>query len=200
MNSLEQSMDSFPGRAGRCRSPGIGRSSAGIWITHRKRSSFWAAELARRFAGRPIAVALEQSRGSLVFMLTKYAHLVLFPVHPTTLSDYRKGFRPSGAKSDRPTGAPSGKIAPPQSGYGADAQSAVLGGSTPYHQPGRTLIELEGPHCAADPVCQLFVAGGLSVGVGTGSQHCDEQMRLLHGTTARVVDRDGGSRPSEGRF
>jgi len=62
--------------------------------------AFWATELARRFAGRLIAVALEQSRGSLVFMLTKYAHLVLFPVHPTTLSDYRKGFRPSGAKSD----------------------------------------------------------------------------------------------------
>jgi Transposase len=36
----------------------------------------------------------------LLFMLTKYAHLVLFPVHPTTLYDYRKGFRPSGAKSD----------------------------------------------------------------------------------------------------
>ena len=60
----------------------------------------WVAELGRRFGGRPIAVALEQSRGSLLFMLTKYAHLVLFPVHPTTLYDYRKGFRPSGAKSD----------------------------------------------------------------------------------------------------
>lgn len=60
----------------------------------------WAAELARRFGGRPIAVALEQSRGSLLFMLTKYAQLVLFPVHPNTLVNYRKGFRPSGAKSD----------------------------------------------------------------------------------------------------
>ena len=56
----------------------------------------WAA----RFGGRPIAVALEQSRGSLLFMLSKYAHLVLFPLHPTTLVNYRKGFRPSGAKSD----------------------------------------------------------------------------------------------------
>ena len=37
----------------------------------------WAAELARRFGGRRVAVALEQSRGSLVFMLSKYAHLVL---------------------------------------------------------------------------------------------------------------------------
>ena len=60
----------------------------------------WAAELARRFGGGPIAVALEQSRGALLFMLTKYAHLVLFPVHPATLYEYRKGFRPSGAKSD----------------------------------------------------------------------------------------------------
>lgn len=60
----------------------------------------WAGELARRFGGGPIAVALEQSRGALLFMLTKYAHLVLFPVHPATLYEYRKSFRPSGAKSD----------------------------------------------------------------------------------------------------
>jgi len=60
----------------------------------------WAAELRMRFAGQSIAVALEQSRGSLVFMLTKYDHLVIFPVHPTILVNYRKSFRPSGAKDD----------------------------------------------------------------------------------------------------
>jgi transposase len=60
----------------------------------------WATELGRRFGGRPIAIALEQSRGSLLFMLTKYAHFVLYPIHPATLANYRKGFRPSGAKSD----------------------------------------------------------------------------------------------------
>jgi transposase len=60
----------------------------------------WACELARRFAGRPIAVALEQARGALIGMLSKYAHIVLFPVHPTTLAHYRKSFYPSGAKSD----------------------------------------------------------------------------------------------------
>ena len=60
----------------------------------------WAAEVAHRFGGQPIAVAVEQSRGALLFMLTKYAHFVLFPVHPATLASYRKGFRPSGAKSD----------------------------------------------------------------------------------------------------
>jgi hypothetical protein len=41
----------------------------------------WAAELRRRFGGQFVAVALEQSRGSLVFMLTKCDHLVIFPVH-----------------------------------------------------------------------------------------------------------------------
>jgi transposase len=60
----------------------------------------WAAELRMRFGGQLVAVALEQSRGSLVFMLTKYEHLVIFPVHPTVLVNYRKSFRPSGAKDD----------------------------------------------------------------------------------------------------
>src|SRR5712691_9689976 len=60
----------------------------------------WATELGHRFGGRPIAIALEQSRGALLFMLTKYAHFVLYPVHPNTLVSYRQGFRPSGAKSD----------------------------------------------------------------------------------------------------
>jgi len=60
----------------------------------------WASELRLRFGGQPVAVALEQSRGPLVFTLTKYDHLVIFPVHPTTLANYRKSVRPSGAKDD----------------------------------------------------------------------------------------------------
>src|ERR1017187_9208380 len=60
----------------------------------------WAAELAHRFDGRPVALALEQSRGAVIAVLSKYAHLVLFPVHSTSLANYRKSFSPSGAKSD----------------------------------------------------------------------------------------------------
>lgn len=60
----------------------------------------WAANLQQRFAGKPIAVILEQSRGALVYMLAKYPHLVLFPVHPTTAARYRETFSPAGAKSD----------------------------------------------------------------------------------------------------
>jgi transposase len=60
----------------------------------------WAVALQERFGGRPIALCLEQSRGALVYMLTKYAHLVLFPVHSTTAARYRETFCPSGAKDD----------------------------------------------------------------------------------------------------
>lgn len=62
--------------------------------------AIWATERRLRFNGQPIAVAVEQSLGPLVFMLTKYEHLIIFPVHPTTLANYRKSFRPSGAKDD----------------------------------------------------------------------------------------------------
>jgi transposase len=60
----------------------------------------WAAGLQQRFGGRPVAVCLEQSRGALVYMLAKYSHLVLFPIHPTTAARYRETFTVSGAKSD----------------------------------------------------------------------------------------------------
>lgn len=60
----------------------------------------WAGELRERYGGRPVAVCLEQKRGALVYMLSKYAHLVLFPVHPKTAAQYRETFTPSGAKDD----------------------------------------------------------------------------------------------------
>jgi transposase len=60
----------------------------------------WASGLAARFGGRPIAVGLEQSRGALLYALTKYQHLVIYPVHPTMLSKFREAMCPSGAKDD----------------------------------------------------------------------------------------------------
>jgi hypothetical protein len=60
----------------------------------------WAVALHQRFGGRPIAVCLEQARGALDYMLSKYAHLVLFPVHPTVAARYRETFCTSGAKDD----------------------------------------------------------------------------------------------------
>jgi len=60
----------------------------------------WAANLNRRFDGRPVAVALEQKRGSVVNLLLAYRHLVLFPVPSAMSASYRKTFVPSGAKND----------------------------------------------------------------------------------------------------
>lgn len=60
----------------------------------------WAAALAARFGGGPIAVALEQARGALVYALSKYAHLVLFPIHPSTSCQFRQALVPSQAKDD----------------------------------------------------------------------------------------------------
>jgi transposase len=61
-------------------------------------------DLRRRFAGQPIAVAVEQARGPLLFALLKYEFLTLYPIHPTTLARYREAFSPSRAKDD-PTDA-----------------------------------------------------------------------------------------------
>src|SRR5262249_15689537 len=61
----------------------------------------WMAKLDQQMAGKPIAVALEQKRGSLVVMLSKYKSLHLYPVHPGTLSHYRNMWSPSGSKNDR---------------------------------------------------------------------------------------------------
>jgi transposase len=60
----------------------------------------WMNYLTARFADRPIAVCLEQSRGALLFTLSKYDHLVLYPIHPATASDFRKAVYPSGSKDD----------------------------------------------------------------------------------------------------
>jgi hypothetical protein len=53
----------------------------------------WALQLATRFDGRPVAVALEQARGALLYALSKYQHLVLYPIHPSTSHDYRKAMQ-----------------------------------------------------------------------------------------------------------
>jgi len=60
----------------------------------------WVSELTQRFGSQRIAIALEQSRGSVVAQLSKYSNLVLYPINPKSAADYRSSFRLSGAKSD----------------------------------------------------------------------------------------------------
>ena len=63
----------------------------------------WAQALYRRFGG-PIAIAVELSKGPIVYALQKYDFFVIYPVNPSTLAKYREAFSPSRAKDD-PTDA-----------------------------------------------------------------------------------------------
>jgi transposase len=60
----------------------------------------WAKALADRFLGSKIAICLEQSKGSLIYALLKYDHLVLYPINPRMLAKFRDAFAPSGKKDD----------------------------------------------------------------------------------------------------
>jgi transposase len=60
----------------------------------------WVADLRQRFGGRPVAICLETPRGGLVYALMQYDFLILFPLNPKQLSDYRAALYPSGAKND----------------------------------------------------------------------------------------------------
>ncbi len=60
----------------------------------------WVAKLRTRFPEGQIAVALETSRGAIVYALMVYDFLVLYPINPKGLSSYREAFKVSGAKDD----------------------------------------------------------------------------------------------------
>jgi len=62
----------------------------------------WIADLRQRFGGRPVAIALETSRGPLVHALLEHEFVVLFPVNPRSLARFREALSPSGAKDDGP--------------------------------------------------------------------------------------------------
>lgn len=62
----------------------------------------WLQSLEKRFGSRPIAIALETSKGPLVHMFLGVPWLTVFPVHPATSTRIRKAFAPSGAKDDIP--------------------------------------------------------------------------------------------------
>ena len=81
---------------------GAGREFA--VIPHQvERIDEWVQALRRRF-GSPMAVAVELSKGPIVYALQKHDCFVVFPVNPSTLAKYRETFKPSQAKDD-PTDA-----------------------------------------------------------------------------------------------
>jgi transposase len=64
----------------------------------------WLLKLRDKFGGRPIAVAIEQTKGAVIHALLGYDFVHVFRINPKSLADYRKAFSPGGAKDD-PTDA-----------------------------------------------------------------------------------------------
>ena len=64
----------------------------------------WAMSLKERYPDQSVAVACELKKGPLIYALSKFDHITLFPVNPSTLAKYRQAFTTSGAKND-PTDA-----------------------------------------------------------------------------------------------
>src|SRR5271155_155347 len=49
----------------------------------------WVAKLRERFANQRVAIAIEPSRGPVISALMAHDFIVLFPVNPKCLKDYR---------------------------------------------------------------------------------------------------------------
>jgi hypothetical protein len=86
------------------RAAGSEREDYGVMGPLPEAIDHWARELAARFPGGTIAVCLEPSKGSLIYALLKYDHLVLYPINPRMLAKFREALAPSGKKDD-PTDA-----------------------------------------------------------------------------------------------
>jgi transposase len=62
----------------------------------------WLNDLAVRYGSRPVALAIESSRGPVIEVLLQYPWLTVYPINPVTSARYRRAFVPSGAKDDLP--------------------------------------------------------------------------------------------------
>lgn len=62
----------------------------------------WLRKIGERYGGRPVALAIEASRGAVIHALLQYSWLIIYPINPVTSARYRTAFKPSGAKDDLP--------------------------------------------------------------------------------------------------
>jgi hypothetical protein len=60
----------------------------------------WANELKTWYKGQLVAVACELKKRPLIYALSKFSHIVLFPINLSTVAKYRKAFAQNGAKDD----------------------------------------------------------------------------------------------------
>jgi hypothetical protein len=79
-----------------------GKSETGTLEHSAENLHQWLGQLAQRFGSRPVALAIEASRGPVIAALLQYPWLMIYPINPVTSARYRSAFIPSGAKDDLP--------------------------------------------------------------------------------------------------
>ncbi len=79
-----------------------GRQEAGLLEHSAENLHQWLDQLALRYGGRPVALAIEASRGAVINAFLQYRWLTIYPINPVTSARYRSAFSPSGAKDDLP--------------------------------------------------------------------------------------------------
>src|SRR5687768_2648498 len=77
-----------------------GSEEAGEFLSRPEEVHEWARGLRDRYPTGTIVVALEQSRGALLYALSGYEYLRLVPINPRASKAYRSSLRLSGAKDD----------------------------------------------------------------------------------------------------
>ena len=82
--------------------PATGQTEASTLTHSAENLHQWLDQLAVRFASRPVALAIEGTRGAIFPVLLERPWLHVFAVHPATSARYRAAFTPSGAKDDQP--------------------------------------------------------------------------------------------------
>lgn len=65
----------------------------------------WARQLRQRFPAGKIAVAIEQSRGPLIYALLQHPWIELFPLNPAMLAKYREALTCASGRKDDPLDA-----------------------------------------------------------------------------------------------
>ena len=45
----------------------------------------WALSLKRRYPDKPVAIACELKKGPLIYALSRYEHITIFPINPSTV-------------------------------------------------------------------------------------------------------------------
>lgn len=77
-----------------------GEQECGTFSSSPEQVHAWVARLRERYRTGTIVVAMEQSRGPLLYALSIYDFLALVPINPRAVSAYRESLHLSGAKDD----------------------------------------------------------------------------------------------------